>query len=417
MSMTQADSSASAPIGITPIGPIFAVSALNSISTTVLTSAIYFLTAQAYSFTSAQNYLLGMVMGLTYIGGSLAAGPLLRYTRARSRPIQDRTILTWVIILLGMTCVIPWLFRDSEGSWPIWVQTSLYSPISGLLWPIVESYLSGGRTGEKLRSALGKWNVLWSGAGALGLFVISPLIKEHALEGILLFGGAHFLSLIFLPRFAPMTGRHGDDASVSHPPVFRDLLIAFRIMLPVAYVVVNTLIPYLPAAMAKIGVEHGWQTALFATYQFSRSATFLFLHLRTFWHGRWLLAIAGPVLIVAGFATVIGSGWLHGYAGLSVLIAGLMMLGTGMASVYVGAIYYAMEVGHDRVDAGGAHEALIGIGYAGGPAFGLAATYAASSGWTGSIGSDNLLLIGVGVLSVGTATVVFRRVHKHLNSP
>jgi LPXTG-motif cell wall-anchored protein len=69
------------------------------------------------------------------------------------------------------------------------------------------------------------------------------------------------------------------------------------------------------------------------------------------------------------------------------------------------------------VDAGGAHEALIGIGYAGGPAFGLAATYAASSGWTGSIGSDNLLLIGVGVLSVGTATVVFRRVHKHLNSP
>jgi hypothetical protein len=417
MTTTQDELSASGSGATTPIGPIFAVSALNSISTTVLTSAIYFLTAQAYSFSSAQNYLLGFVMGVSYIAGSLAAGPFLRWTRARARPIQDRTILTWVITALGATCIIPWLFRDCEGSWPIWLQTALYSPISGLLWPIVESYLSGGRTGENLRSALGKWNVLWSGAGALGLFVISPLIKDHALEGILLFGGAHFLSLIFLPRFTPMTGRHGEDATAQHPAVFRDLLVAFRIMLPVAYVVVNTLIPYLPAAMTKIGVEHGWQTVLFATYQFSRSATFLFLHLRTSWHGRWSLAIAGPALIVTGFGTVIGSGWLHGFAGLSVLIAGLMMLGTGMAAVYVGAIYYAMEVGHDRVDAGGAHEALIGIGYAGGPAFGLAATYAASSGWTGSIGADNLLLIGVGVLSAGTATVVFRRVHKHLNSP
>lgn len=401
---------------VTPIGPIFAVSALNSLSTTVLTNAIFFLTAEAYKFDASRNFLLGLTMGLSYIVGSLAAGPVLRFTRTRTNPIQDRTVLICVIAALGTSCSIPWIFRFAESSWPIWVQTTLYSIISGLLWPIIESYLSGGRTGETLRSALGKWNVLWSGAGAIGIFLVSPLIKEHALEGILYFGGAHFLSLVFLPRFATMTGRHGDDAHVAHPPVFRDLLVAFRIMLPVAYLVVNTLLPYLPTTMGKIGIADGWQTMLFATYQFTRSATFLFLHLNSFWHGRWSLAIAGPALIVVGFSTVLASSWCDGVMGVAMLILGLIALGTGMASVYVGAIYYAMEVGHDRVDAGGAHEALIGVGYAGGPAFGLAATYAAGTTLAGGFSADNLMLIGVGVLSVSTAAIVFRKVHRHINA-
>ena len=44
-----------------------------------------------------------------------------------------------------------------------------------------------------------------------------------------------------------------------------------------------------------------------------------------------------------------------------------------IATIYTGAIYYAMAVGHSEVDAGGTHEALIGVGYTVGPACGLVA--------------------------------------------
>lgn len=53
-----------------------------------------------------------------------------------------------------------------------------------------------------------------------------------------------------------------------------------------------------------------------------------------------------------------------GELALPALILSLGVFGSGHAMIYVGSLYYAMEVGKARVDAGGMHEALIGIGYA-----------------------------------------------------
>ncbi|MFZ4576175.1 MAG: MFS transporter [Phycisphaerales bacterium] len=398
--------------GVTPLTPVFGVTILNSISTTILTTAIYFLTESAYHFDRTQNYVLGVVMGVTYILGSVAAGRVLRLTRGLKRPIGDRSVLA--AIILGMTgaCAIPYLFRG-ESSWPIWLHVCLYSPLSGMLWPIVESYLSGGREGERLRSALGRWNVGWSLAGACGAVFVSPLVKEHALLGILLFGAAHLASLGFLPWFTKMPGTHHADTPRAHPPVYKDLLTAFRIMLPVAYLVVNTLMPYLPSAMRRVGVMDGWQTALVAIYLFSRAATFLGLELWTGWHGKWRLAIAGASLIVGGFGVIVSAGWFGSGLGLAVLVSGLIAFGVGMSAIYVGAIYYAMEVSHSEVDAGGAHEALIGVGYTAGPLCGLVATVVATRalGDGGSI--EPLLLAVVGLVAAATAGLVFKRVHHH----
>ena len=400
--------------GLTPLVPVFGVTILNSISTTILTTAIYFLTEQAYHFDRTLNYILGAVMGVTYIAGSIGAGKLLRFTRSRTRPIPDRTVLGLIISGMTISCTIPYLFQG-DSTWPIWVQVCMYSPLSGMLWPIVESYLSGGREGEALRSALGKWNVGWSFAGAFGAVFVSPLVKDHALLAILLFGVAHLASLAFLPFFTPMPGAHHADSPREHPPVFRDLLTAFRIMLPVAYLVVNTLMPYLPSAMRRIGVLDGWQTTLVAIYLFSRAATFLLLERWTGWHGKWSLAITASSLIVGSFGIIVASSWFSQSVGLPVLIGGLVAFGIGMSSLYVGAIYYAMEVSHSEVDAGGTHEALIGVGYAGGPLCGLLATGIAAS--TSDANAIEPLLLGiVGAVALATAGVVFKKVHHHTST-
>jgi uncharacterized membrane protein YeaQ/YmgE (transglycosylase-associated protein family) len=86
-----------------------------------------------------------------------------------------------------------------------------------------------------------------------------------------------------------------------------------------------------------------------------------------------------------------------------------------MSSLYVGAIYYAMEVSHSEVDAGGTHEALIGVGYAGGPLCGLLATGIAAS--TSDANAIEPLLLGiVGAVALATAGIVFKKVHHHTST-
>ena len=60
-------------------------------------------------------------------------------------------------------------------------------------------------------------------------------------------------------------------------------------------------------------------------------------------------------------------------------VAGLVALGIGMATIYSGALYYALVVGQAEVEAGGTHEALIGVGYTVGPLCGLLAIGAADA--------------------------------------
>jgi hypothetical protein len=109
-------------------------------------------------------------------------------------------------------------------------------------------------------------------------------------------------------------------------------------------------------------------------------------------------------LVLAGFGLTVLS-WR-----LGLVLAGLAAFGMGMATIYTGALYYAMEVGQSEVEAGGKHEALIGVGYTGGPTCGLLALGAVSAGWTDSFDSTVLMMVaGIAVAAAGTAAVRVRR--------
>ena len=82
-----------------------------------------------------------------------------------------------------------------------------------------------------------------------------------------------------------------------------------------------------------------------------------------------------------------------------------------MSVIYAGAIYYAMEVGAAEVEAGGMHEALIGVGYTGGPMLGVMAVTLQRAGVLSDRGVSTFLLVGVLCVLTLAATLVAKRVH------
>ena len=389
---------------------------MNSIGTGVLTNGIVFLTKQGYHFSDTKNYLLAVVLGATYIVGALGAQPGLKWVRKVWPRASSRAVLAWMMLVMGLLCALPQasVWAGGEGAGPVWVMIVLYSPLSGVLWPLVESYVSGGRSGDNLRRTVSFWNVVWSSALVAAYVGIAPLIENHAALAMLLLGCVHVVSAWALLWFAPEPAPHRDEEHEPHPPVYRKLLVTFRLLLPMSYIVLSALGPYLPSAMTRLGVRADLHTILAAAWLSARVAVFAILARWQGWHGRWFPAIVGAVMLLAGFGLAIlsGSGAL-GEFGVQGLVGGLAIFGVGMAVIYSGALYYAMEVGKAEVQAGGMHEALIGAGYTGGPLIGLSASLAVGAGWLKNGQFEPVVLVAVGVVALGFAIVVLRRVVRH----
>jgi MFS family permease len=399
--------------------PVLAVTFLNSLGTGVVTNGIFFLTKNAYHFDQKSNYILGILLGLTYIVGAGAAGPIVQKIKAK-RGISSRAVLMGVMVLLAALCVIPIAAAHwaPTATWPIWLLVVSYSPLTGVLWPIVEGYVSGGQSGAALRSVMGSWNVVWSSAVVLSYWGMAPLIESHAVETILALGGLHLVAMAMTAALLSREpGEHLVEHHEPHPPVFSKLLIALRILLPVAYLISSTLSPYLAEALTQLHVKANWQTVFASAWLVPRVVTFFVLQRWEGWHGRWSVVVTAMIMMVCGFAAAVlaplgANLGMAESACIATLVAGLLMFGTGMATIYSGALYYAMEVGDEGVDSGGTHEALIGLGYTAGPLCGLIPTLLVEYGAI-SAARFQSVVIGVVALMVMLAVAeVARRVHR-----
>lgn len=404
----------------TPVWAAFGFTFLNSVGTFVVTSGIFFLTTHGYHFSAVQNYLLGILLGATYIAGAMGAGPLIRLLKRAFPGLTSRRLLAAMMLIMALLCAIPWtaarlLPQDrTAAAWPIWLLVAAYSPITGVLWPMVESYVSGGRRGDDLRGTIGRWNVVWSSALIVSSLGVSPLVKNHPAAAILSLGLVHLAAALLLRGFSPEPAEHQSDLPHEVPESYPKLLVTFRLLLPMSYLVSSALLPFLPNIMQRAGVPIGWSTSVAAIWLLARSASFYAFQRWGAWHGRWWPAIAGPAGLLLGFAmAVLATYLLTGPAAIAVVLTGLALFGGGMATIYSGALYYAMEVGRAEVEAGGAHEALIGVGYTAGPLCGLAAWLAVDRGLIPSGGFETTMMATVAGVCGLVVLLVAHRVHRH----
>ncbi len=394
----------------TPLGLLLLFTFLSSLGTGVVTNGISFLTKQAYGYRAMDNYALAAALGITYIAGAFFTGRITRLVRSRTGWTM-RTLLVGIIVMMGCLCLVPWIADRSgaRGSWPVWLLVMLYSPLSGMLWPIVESYQAGGRTQDDLRRAIGRFNVVWCSSIVVAMWTMGPFVERAPLAVIVSLGVLHIATIALILRFGSEPASH-EEALHPHPEVYERLLAVLRVLLPASYVVASALGPYLPDAMERLGVGAAWAAPLAATWQVSRLATFFTLGRWQGWHGTWALPIAGTLLMLAGFGAAVLSPRLVGAAGMGgiavpVMLVALAVFGVGMASIYTAALYYAMEVGQADsgqadVHAGGTHEALIGIGYTVGPLCGWVPTALVERGTLGASWLEPTILGAVGAVGV-----------------
>lgn len=345
----------------TPLLPLLLVTFLGSVSSGIFWAGIFFVTATHYRFSPARNLVLAAAMGAVYALGARYAGAVLR---ALARRLTPRTLLGMTLSGWGLAALLPVTFAGSEAA--LWASGLLGAIASAMTWPIVESYVGAGQHGAGMRTAIGWFNVTWTPATAVPLYLLPLLARTDVLLAVALSAVVNGAALLALPALPPRPAPH--EPAAAETAVGREypwLLRAASWLLPASYVMSATLSPILPHRLAEVGHAGADASVFAAIWMLGRFLTLVLMWRIGFWHGRWGTLAAGAGALTIGVATALLASTLAG------LVSGLVIFGVGMGLTYYAALYYALAVGHAAVDAGGNFEALIGLGYCVGPLLGL----------------------------------------------
>ncbi len=377
------------PTPATPLAAVIGLTILASIGTGVIWNGVPFIAEAEYGYEQKETLLMYLVIGATYISGAFTAA---RFLRLIERWMTARSLLVLILIIQSLVCIGPLVVK---AAWILWVVVGVTSLLSSFLWPIVESYLTSGRHGRKMRSAIGWWNVAWTSSVAAALWFMAPFLKADAQLAIVALGGLNAFALITLFWFKRNPGTHDEEKSEeSITQEYPFLLKSARVLLPLSYMLHAALTPILPYLFSRLDIDVIWKTPTAATWMVVRVFAMAVMWKLAFWHGRWGILLFGGIAITIGFAFIVLA------PSLVVLLVGLGIFGIGMGIIYYAALYYAMALGNAQVDASGKHESLIGMGYALGPAAGLFGMQL-----PGLLRMD--FAEGLGIVYVASALVVF----------
>ncbi len=357
---------------------------LASVSGGALASGVFFVARQEYGFRPFDNLVLAAASGAAYTLVARVASRVVARLDALTGP---RGALQLSLAVWGLSSLLPLV--PGGGAPGLWGATLGGAIASAITWPVMQSFLGAGRSGPRLRAAIGWFNVTWTPATAVPLLLM-PVFAAHDVRYMLALSAVTNLgAMAFVLRFPPRPGRESaEDAAVATPPAYPALLASVSWLLPLSYVMSFVLAPLLPERTTQVGVAQDWGGVVAATWMIARVVVLVAMWRSPFWHGRWGALLAAAVALIAGTGMALLG------ASVGVLVVGLALFGTGMALTYYAALYYRLAVGRGSADAGGRFESLVGLGSFVGPLVGIAAYSLAR-------GADARLLTA-GVLAVVT---------------
>src|SRR6185437_12584600 len=136
-------------------------------------AGLFFVTASRYGFTAFANLILAAVMGAVY---ALCARLVGRLTHGRA----PRRLLSATLAIWTGASALPLLAPGSVAA--LWTAALAGSAAAAAAFPVVERYLTAGRHGAEMRSAIGKFNLTWTPATAVPLLVL-PLLARASPPG------------------------------------------------------------------------------------------------------------------------------------------------------------------------------------------------------------------------------------------
>ena len=324
---------------------------------------IYFYSKERLGFSVTANLWLALAFGTAYVLGALISNRI-------SVRIGEKRLLQATIIgqLIGYAVLVVW-----PTPVPIYAVNATLGLFNGLKWPVVESYISAGFSPAQTARAVGWFNITWASAMLLSVVAAGPLIAWARRALFVVCGLMSIFSLLLtrpmLTRPVHMAHDHPDRPPPAQIARIRHLLRASRWSMFVSYAALFLLSPLMPRIfMDRLGFSVVAGTALSALLDAARVVAFVQLNRYGGWHNRALPLVVCLVALPAGFFMV-----LFGQS-LWIVLAGEVLFGWIGGMVYYAALYYAMVAENASVDAGGGHEAMIGLGFAVGPTGGLIGT-------------------------------------------
>jgi MFS family permease len=372
-----------------------------SVAGTLLQRGLYFYTHEHLGFTEHHNLWVAFGFGVTYTGGAAVS-------HALSKRYSERAVLVGCMgALLGIHALLA-LF---PAAWVLVTGVLVSAAVQGAKWPVVESYVSAGRPPRELLALLGRYNVTWATAGFVAIGVTGAIVGNGTPS--LFFWLPAALNVVAiacawrLPRHPPHLA-HGHPSRPAERELveLRSLLGSARWSMMASYSLLYVLAPLMPSVLAKLALPLELATPVNSLLDATRVLAFGALGALGGWHGRraplWLTTAALP----AGFALILLGG------SLPLLLVGEVLFGVAAGFAYTSSLYYALVAENASVDAGGAHEALIGMGIAFGPLSGLAGQLLVVPGSAGGIPPFAALALTttpiLGVCVVGSLRALIR---------
>lgn len=380
---------------------LFILTFAESVAATLLQRGLYFYTHEHLGFTEHQNLWVAFGFGATYILGAFGSHALAK------RFTEKGLLIGCMFALLGIHTVLA-LF---PAAWLLVVGVLLSAAVQGAKWPVVESYVSAGREPRKLLPLLGRYNVTWATAGFVAIGITGVIVGSG--RPALFFWLPALLNVIGIAcawRF-PSKPPHLEHGHASRPAEgelqnMRALLGSARWSMTASYALLYVLAPLMPTLFAQLALPITLATPINSLLDATRVLAFGALGALGGWHGKrapmWLTMAALPV----GFLLI-----LLGNS-LPLLILGEVIFGVAAGFSYTAALYYALVAENASVDAGGAHEALIGIGIGLGPLSGLAGQLLVRPGADGGLEPFTALAVTttpiIAVCVLGSVRSLFR---------
>jgi len=341
---------------------LWLITFIESFATILVERGVYFFTHDRLGFSDTQNLWLALAFGLAYAVGAMLS------RRLSALFGSERTAVAAAIISQAMVhCAM----TNWSLTAPVVVIGSVaLGMLNGAKWPVIESFVSAGRTSAAALRAVGRFNVSWAAAVPPALAVAGPIIDSRWPAGLFALAAAINLAslamLVGVPRRpAHIPHDHPDRPAAAQLGRYASLLWTARSLMLGSYAFMWILAAVMPRIFNDLGRPTSEAAALSGLLDVVRVTAFVLLQRYRGWHNRFWPLAASLAALPVGFAMIMFG------ADLPTVLAGELIFGLAAGMVYFASLYYAMVVKNASIEAGGAHEGLIGLGFAAGPAAGL----------------------------------------------
>lgn len=378
----------------------FALTALNTLATTLFLNYLFFFLRDRFGFGNRQNFWVSAVYGFIYIFSAWQCG----------RFAERRGYLTSLKIgFAGLTAVaVAGALVDSVAG--ILVVVIGYSVMLLFTWPALEALVSENESRAGVQDMVGIYNCTWSAASALAYFTGGSLYAWLGRVAIFWLPAgiffSQFLITIWLERHARQLPKpalapaespipHPDPAAYGQRVPPQGFLKLGWLANPFSFVAVNTLWPVIPALASKMELSSAQAGVFCSVWLFARLASFALCWRWNGWHYRFRWLLSAYVALTASFMLMVLSDKLWP------VIAAQVFFGLGAGLIYYSSLFYSMDVGETKGEHGGLHEAAIGAGTFAGPAVGAAALQLLPGTANGGVlAVSGLLMVGLAALVV-----------------